>query len=97
MHRDLPGASEETITNAMARISMALRQVGVPMISLSPNNAYWAKRWYCQDWLLWLERGYIDDVIVQMYFPVMKDFDFNVKKTLREIPRKFHPYVPFFH
>lgn len=95
MHVEIPGASEAVVNTAMEQISSALRAVGVKQISLSPNNVYWSRKFYCQDWVLWLKKGWIDDVMVQLYFPEPHDFDYNVKKTLSDVPRQFHQHVGF--
>jgi uncharacterized lipoprotein YddW (UPF0748 family) len=93
MHKDIPGASVELVDRVMFEIQSAVREAGVKHISLSPNNVYWAKTWYCQEWVPWLQKGWVDDVLVQMYFADLKDFDYNVKKTLTDVPRELHPFV----
>ena len=49
-------------------------------ISLSPNPAKFAYRFYLQDWRLWVEEGWIDDLVVQLYRDDLTQFDRELNK-----------------
>ena len=54
-------------------------------ISLSPNPAKFAYRFYLQDWRLWVKEGWIDDLVVQLYRDDMSQFDSELtKQALKE-------------
>ena len=54
-------------------------------LSLSPNPAKFAYRFYLQDWRLWVREGWIDDLVVQLYRDDMAQFDNELnKRALRE-------------
>jgi uncharacterized lipoprotein YddW (UPF0748 family) len=36
-------------------------------ISLSPNSQYFAYKYYLQDWLTWVKKGLIDELVLQVY------------------------------
>ena len=54
-------------------------------LSLSPNPAKFAYRFYLQDWRLWVKKGWIDDLVVQLYRDDIAQFDSELEKqALRE-------------
>ncbi|GAB4193526.1 MAG: glycoside hydrolase family 10 protein [Coleofasciculaceae cyanobacterium] len=56
------------ITNFVQRINKAVKAVKPKaMVSLSPNSQRFAYRAYLQDWQTWVERGLVDELVVQVY------------------------------
>ena len=54
-------------------------------LSLSPNPAKFAYRFYLQDWRLWVKAGWIDDLVVQLYRDDIAQFDRELgKQALQE-------------
>ncbi|PZO23464.1 MAG: hypothetical protein DCF25_00035 [Leptolyngbya foveolarum] len=54
-------------------------------LSLSPNPAKFAYRFYLQDWRLWVKKGWIDDLVVQIYRDDIAQFDGELgKQALQE-------------
>ena len=54
-------------------------------LSLSPNPAKFAYRFYLQDWRLWVKKGWIDDLVVQVYRDDIAQFDGELgKQSLQE-------------
>lgn len=49
-------------------------------LSLSPNPAKFAYRFYLQDWRLWVREGWIDDLVVQVYRDDLEKFDSELDK-----------------
>ncbi len=49
-------------------------------LSLSPNPAKFAYRFYLQDWRLWVKAGWIDDLVVQIYRDDIAQFDRELGK-----------------
>ena len=49
-------------------------------LSLSPNPAKFAYRFYLQDWRLWVREGWIDDLVVQLYRDDLSKFDSELDK-----------------
>jgi uncharacterized lipoprotein YddW (UPF0748 family) len=58
----------DKITELMGQIVAGVRSVSPDLvISLSPNGPGFAYRKYLQDWLTWVDQGFLDEVIVQVY------------------------------
>jgi uncharacterized lipoprotein YddW (UPF0748 family) len=56
------------LTELTKKISRAVKKVNPNLvISLSPNPPNFAYNRYSQDWLTWVRRGYINEVVVQIY------------------------------
>ncbi|NEQ46102.1 MAG: family 10 glycosylhydrolase [Leptolyngbya sp. SIOISBB] len=56
----------ETITTTIKKINPHW------ILSLSPNPPEFAYRNYSQDWPVWVDRGYFDEIIVQIYRPTVQ-------------------------
>ena len=58
----------EQITQLMGRIVGAVKAINPEaIVSLSPNSPAFAYGQYLQDWRRWVELGWLDEVIVQVY------------------------------
>ncbi len=56
------------ITNFMAKIHHAVKAIKPNIkISLSPNSPTFAYKYYLQDWVSWIKKGLIDELILQVY------------------------------
>lgn len=65
----------QQITNLMERIVQRVRAIKPDcIISLSPNPSDFAYENYAQDWNTWLEKGWIDELIVQVYRSDLSSF-----------------------
>lgn len=63
------------ITAFMARLAQAVRERKPnAIISISPNYYDFAYRLQLQDWLTWVRRRIVDEVIVQLYRPDLASF-----------------------
>ena len=65
----------DKITNFMAEIVRDVRSVKPNIIiSLSPNSKYFAYKNYLQDWETWVNKGLIDELVIQVYRHNKNDF-----------------------
>ncbi len=65
----------DKITDFVQRIHKAVKAVKPKaIVSLSPNSQYFAYRVYLQDWQTWVERGLVEELVVQVYRGDMKSF-----------------------
>jgi len=51
------------------------------LVSVSPNPLHFALPAHLQDWLTWEERGYIDELVLQVYRTDMARFSDELKRT----------------
>jgi uncharacterized lipoprotein YddW (UPF0748 family) len=67
----------DKISSFMETLYRAIKSVNPDcIVSLSPNSQDFAYRKYLQDWGTWVERGWVDELLVQIYRN-----DLNVFKT----------------
>ncbi len=58
----------DKITAVMARAFAAIKAVKPSaLVSLSPNPAEFAYETFLQDWVTWERRGYVEEVVIQVY------------------------------
>lgn len=50
-------------------------------LSLSPNPAKFAYRFYLQDWSHWAEQGWLDEVVIQVYRDQLAQFESELGKS----------------
>ncbi|MEM9089014.1 MAG: family 10 glycosylhydrolase [Cyanobacteria bacterium P01_F01_bin.53] len=50
------------------------------MLSLSPNPAKFAYRFHLQDWQTWVNQGWVDELVVQVYRDDMEQFESELSK-----------------
>lgn len=68
------GNYANSLTQLTAKIAHTVKKINPHwVISLSPNPPRFAYNKYSQDWLTWVKRGYIDEVVVQVYRPTTKE------------------------
>ncbi len=65
----------DKITDFVQRINKAVKAAKPKaIVSLSPNSQSFAYRYYLQDWQTWVERGLVQELVVQVYRGDMKSF-----------------------
>ncbi|MGF1537899.1 MAG: glycoside hydrolase family 10 protein [Elainellaceae cyanobacterium] len=80
------------LTHLTAAVATAVKQINPHwIISLSPNPPDFAARRYSQDWLEWVYRGYIDEVVVQVYRPTAQDVATTLTHSGLEEARRYVP------
>ena len=52
------------------------------VVSVSPNPAKFAYRFYLQDWPSWVEAGWVDELVVQVYRDELSDFERELEKPV---------------
>lgn len=58
----------DKITDFMQRLFKAVKAVKPDaIVSLSPNSQRFAYRYYLQDWPTWVERGLVEELVLQVY------------------------------
>ncbi len=63
------------ITNFMAKVHQSVKAIKPnAVISLSPNSQGFAYKYYLQDWETWVRRGFVDELILQVYRNNQKSF-----------------------
>ncbi|HEY9665763.1 MAG TPA: glycoside hydrolase family 10 protein [Coleofasciculaceae cyanobacterium] len=61
------------------------------IVSLSPNSQAFAYRGYLQDWPSWVQRGLIDELVLQAYRDDMKGFFAELSQPALQIARRQIP------
>ncbi|WP_225875666.1 family 10 glycosylhydrolase [Cyanobium sp. NS01] len=65
----------DKITAFMERLTKEVRRVRPgAVISVSPNYYAFAYKLQLQDWLAWVRRGLVDELLVQIYRPDLEDY-----------------------
>lgn len=66
----------DKITNFMARIHQRVKaRKPNAIVALSPNSQKFSYENYLQDWNTWRERGYIEELMLQVYRTDLQSFD----------------------
>jgi len=78
------------LTNLMRNISQEVRRIKPNcLISLSPNPKDFSYAKYLQDWYSWVNLGYINELVVQVYRDTIEDYQRELERPeLREIRQK---------
>ncbi|WP_347276125.1 glycoside hydrolase family 10 protein [Coleofasciculus sp. FACHB-T130] len=80
------------ITDFMQRLFQSIKSVKPGcLVSLSPNPYSFAYRFYLQDWQTWVQRGLVEELVVQVYRDDLKSFlaelsQPSVQMARRQIP-----------
>jgi len=62
-----------------AKVKQRLEEINPDFVfSLSPNPYGFSKKKYNQDWLKWGKRGYIDEVVIQIYRSNAEEFERSI-------------------
>ena len=71
----------DKINDFVGRVSRAIKSRKEKcIVSLSPNPFHFALPAHLQDWLTWERRGYIDDIVLQVYRSDIKRFSAELER-----------------
>jgi uncharacterized lipoprotein YddW (UPF0748 family) len=77
----------QQVTLAVGKVFQRLKaQYPQLKISLSPNPLEFSKKNYHQDWKSWLDKGYIDNIAIQIYRYNKEGFSFELQSVLNSVP-----------
>jgi uncharacterized lipoprotein YddW (UPF0748 family) len=80
------------ITDFMQQVFQAVKSVKPNcLVSLSPNPHNFAYSAYLQDWLAWVERGLVEELICQVYRNDLKAFQAELAQPALQIARRRIP------
>ena len=63
------------------------------IISLSPNPLHFALPAYLQDWFTWERKGWIEEIILQVYRPDLERFTTELERTEVELAKNHIPFA----
>lgn len=80
------------ISDFMQQIFKAVKAVKPNVIvSLSPNSQDFSYRAYLQDWQYWVQRGWIEELVVQIYRDDLKSFLEQLSQPALQVARRQIP------
>lgn len=80
------------LTDFMQRVFLAVKSVKPDcLVSLSPNPQYFAYTAYLQDWLTWVQRGWVEELVCQVYRNDLKTFQAELTQPALKIARRRIP------
>jgi uncharacterized lipoprotein YddW (UPF0748 family) len=80
------------ISDFMQQIFKAIKVVKPnAIISLSPNSQDFSYRAYLQDWQYWVQRGWIEELVVQIYRDDLESFIAQLSQPALEMARRQIP------
>lgn len=80
------------ISDFMQQIFKAVKAVKPNVIvSLSPNSQDFSYRAYLQDWQYWVQRGWVEELVVQIYRDDLKSFVEQLSQPALEVARRQIP------
>lgn len=80
------------ISNFMQQIFKAVKAVKPnAIISLSPNSQDFSYRAYLQDWQYWVQRGWVEELVVQIYRDDLKSFLDQLSQPALQVARRQIP------
>ncbi len=82
----------DKISNFMQRIFQAVKAVKPnAIVSLSPNSQSFAYRAYLQDWQTWVQRGWVEELVLQVYRDEMSSFLTELSQPAVQMARRQIP------
>ncbi|MEL6775942.1 MAG: glycoside hydrolase family 10 protein [Cyanobacteria bacterium J06597_16] len=82
----------DKITGVIGDIFTTLKsQRADAVMSVSPNPHEWAYEYYLQDWDTWLKRGYVEELIIQLYRNDLGRFVWEMGAEAAEFARTHIP------
>jgi uncharacterized lipoprotein YddW (UPF0748 family) len=63
------------------------------IISLSPNPLHFALPAYLQDWFTWERKGWIEEIVLQVYRPDLERFITELERTEVELAKNHIPFA----
>ncbi|CAA9299721.1 FenI [uncultured Coleofasciculus sp.] len=80
------------ISDFMQQIFKAVKAVKPnAIVSLSPNSQDFSYRAYLQDWQYWVQRGWVEELVVQIYRDDLKSFVTQLSQPALEVARRHIP------
>lgn len=80
------------ISDFMHQIFKAVKAVKPDVIvSLSPNSQDFSYRAYLQDWQYWVQRGWVEELVVQIYQDDLKSFLAQLSQPALQVARRQIP------
>ena len=82
----------QKLSDFMQRIYQEVKAINTNcQVSLSPNSQSFAYHHYLQDWRTWVEQGWVDELVLQVYRDNLNSFDAElvqptIQQTHRQIP-----------
>ena len=82
----------DKISDFMPRVFQVVKQRRPnAIISVSPNPQAFAYEYYLQDWESWVERGYVEELIIQLYRSDLGRFVWEMNRDPAEMARRHIP------
>ena len=82
----------DKISDFMTRVFQVVKQRRPDaIISVSPNPQEFAYEYYLQDWESWVERGYVEELIIQLYRSDLGRFVWEMNRDPAEMARRHIP------
>lgn len=86
------------ITALMERIFRAVKLVRpYCLITLSPNSQGFSYRTYLQDWQTWVQQGWIEELVLQVYRQSLPTFEAELKQPAVQLARQRIPVAIGIH
>ena len=63
------------------------------IVSLSPNPLHFALPAYLQDWFTWERKGWIEEIVLQVYRPDLERFTAELERTEVELAKDHIPFA----
>jgi uncharacterized lipoprotein YddW (UPF0748 family) len=80
------------ISDFMQQIFKAVKAVKPnAIVSLSPNSQDFSYRAYLQDWQYWVQRGWVEELVIQIYRDDLKSFVTQLSQPALEVARRHIP------
>jgi uncharacterized lipoprotein YddW (UPF0748 family) len=80
------------LTAFMAQLVQAVKTIKPEAkISLSPNSHRFSYKNYLQDWQTWVQRGLIDELVLQVYRDDLKSFQAELAQPAVQLARRLIP------
>lgn len=80
------------ISDFMQQIFKAVKAVKPnAIVSLSPNSQDFSYRAYLQDWQYWVQRGWVEELVIQIYRDDLKSFVTQLSQPAIEVARRHIP------
>jgi uncharacterized lipoprotein YddW (UPF0748 family) len=82
----------DKINQFVAKMFYAIKDINNNcLISLSPNPFHFALPAYLQDWFTWERKGYIEEIVLQVYRPDLNRFITELERTEVELAKDHIP------
>ncbi|MEB3826606.1 family 10 glycosylhydrolase [Phormidium sp. CCY1219] len=80
------------LSEFMARVYREVKRIKPEcVVSLSPNPQGFAYRHYLQDWQRWVDEGWVDELILQVYRDKLSDFTAELDRRSLQMARRRIP------